>query len=103
MSETPMAWLRRREAPPELLRKRLEGALLRSDGDGPVPEALAGAGARALSRAMAGPGRARETGLALLDADAFVTYACEAAADGADADVASSLDAVLRRVLAAAP
>lgn len=103
MSDALVAWLHRREAPPELLRKRLEGALLRSDGDGSAPEALAGAGARALSRAVARPGRVRETGLTLLDADALVTYACEAAADGVDADVASSLDAVLRRVLAAAP
>jgi len=49
------------------------------DGDVPVSEELARAAGLALERALARPGRIRESAFDLLAADALFTWACEAA------------------------
>lgn len=75
--ETLESWLRGRAPPipapflPHLL----------EEGDGPLGSmGLTDRGTEALSRALERPGRIREAAYFLLAADAFFTYACEAAA-----------------------
>ncbi|HET9949797.1 MAG TPA: hypothetical protein VFQ22_12810 [Longimicrobiales bacterium] len=87
-------WLagRRPPAPPELAEAL---ARVRVDG-GPTAEALARAARERLDAARARPGRVRESAFRLLEADALLTYACEAALESEDPD------AELGRVLAVA-
>ncbi len=64
-------------------------------------EALLEAGIRALQEVLARPGRRREVAFRLLAADAFLTYACEVAADAPD--VEEALLRVLRRTVSLTP
>jgi len=48
--------------------------------------ALAAAGRVRLNEAIARPGRVRESAFTLLEADALLTYACEAALDAEDSE-----------------
>jgi len=94
MSENTLEeWLQGRipSVPAPFLPRLLEG------GKGP-PEGvyLSALGMEALSRALEGPGRNRETAFELLAADAFLTYACEAVAQGADVRV--GLESLLERL-----
>jgi hypothetical protein len=78
-----LAWLRaRRPAPPDRLGQRMEAALSTTDvAHGDVVRALGDAAFDCLASSLAiGPGRA--AALDLLAADALLTYAWEAAADG---------------------
>lgn len=59
-------------------------------------DGLTQAGARRLADALERPGRVRESAFRLLEADALLTYACEAALEADDPERA------LQRVLAAA-
>ena len=91
-----LAWLEaRRPAPPDILRPSLAAAV--TDADLPLPEHLALVGQRLLARVAERPAGGRELALDLLAADAFVTYAFEAQAEG---DVAG-LAALAARVGAA--
>jgi hypothetical protein len=88
------AWLEERSprVPPAFLPLLLEDA-------GPVganPEGLTELGERALLRSLETPGRKRPAAFHLLAGDAFVTYACELLADGADVGV--RLGALLERL-----
>lgn len=93
------AWLRGRSpSPPEPLLR----LLLEEGGDGPVVgSVLADRGVTAFLRALAAPGRVRRSALHLLAGDAFLTYACELAAQAAD--VEGELKAVLARVAEGLP
>lgn len=63
-------------------------------GDGPAHTAgLLRRGVETLDRALRDPGRNRESAFRLLSADAFLTYACEAAVQ--EEDAADSLKRVL--------
>src|SRR5207247_1333976 len=74
-----LAWLNeRRPAPPPGLRAHLEAAVV--DAPDPLPEHLARLGSDLLARVARHPAGGREVALDLLAADAFVTYAFEAAA-----------------------
>jgi hypothetical protein len=78
-----LSWLRAREQqPPDPLARRIEAALHDLDGAGDdVPRALGDAAFACLHASLAaGPSRA--AALDLLAADALLTYAWEAAADG---------------------
>jgi hypothetical protein len=55
--------------------------------------AAAGDGIR---RALARPGRVRESALSLLAADAWITYACEAALD--EGDAVAALRSITKRI-----
>jgi hypothetical protein len=80
---TTLSWLRaRRPAPPERLIRRMEAALTGVEANGAdLAGELGEAAVVCLRGALAaGPGRA--AALDLLAADALLTYACEAAADG---------------------
>ena len=86
------AWLDgRRPEPPEDLRRRVEEALASARAasgersDETDARVLIEAGRERLERAMARPGRVRESAFELLVADALVTYACEAALESDDA------------------
>lgn len=82
------AWLRARSpAPPEDLRLRIEGAVDPLAARHAV-EVLARAAGESLESAVARPGRVRESALHLLVADALVTYACEAALEADQPEVA---------------
>jgi hypothetical protein len=86
------AWLaRRRPEPPE----DLGSALASRESSGPAVRALAEAGKERLDEARARPGRVREAAFRLLEADALLTYACEAALESEDPE------AELRRILSA--
>jgi hypothetical protein len=79
-------WLRAHEAgvPPALV-KRLRAALVaRVDGNVPVPDAMVTAAATLLTGVLAARPMSRAHALDLLGADAFATYAFEAAADEPD-------------------
>lgn len=86
------AWLAARTpAPPRDLAEAL-----RPLADGPsLHGVLADAGLGRLQQARARPGRVRDSAFRLLEADALLTYACEAALESDDPEAA------LRRVLAA--
>jgi len=89
-------WLRtRRPEPPLDLAPWLEDVTV----EGPLDQVLISAGRSALERAMASPGRVRETAFDLLAADALLTYACEAAleADDPEAALLRTLEAGSRR------
>jgi hypothetical protein len=64
------------------------------DGSTSVVEGLARAGSDRLADALARPGRVRESAFRLLEADALLTYACEAALESEDPE------AELGRILA---
>ena len=86
-------WLstRRPEPPADLAETlRLEGA------EGSIEVALAAAAGTRLAEARARLGRVRASGFRLLEADALMTYACEAALETEDPEGA------LRRILASA-
>lgn len=82
----------RRPAPPADLaaRVRVEGGIAAFD------VALSDVGCDRLGQARARPGRVRESAFRLLEADALITYACEAALETEDPPGA------LRRILASA-
>jgi len=66
------------------------------------PRCLEDAGAEALARALARPGRNRESAFDLLAGDALLTYACEAQAAG-EGDVGEELAAFIQRLGARFP
>lgn len=84
------AWLAgRKPEPPRDLGRALAG-----DGMvGPATHVLSEAGLKRLNQARARPGRVRESAFRLLEADALLTYACEAALESDDPE------AELRRIL----
>jgi len=87
----PSAWLgSRRPEPPGELADRLGTA------PGTSPDELAEAAVEKLSWVLTRPGRVRESAFLLLEADALLTYACEAALESDDPEAA------LRRILSAA-
>ncbi len=59
-------------------------------------EALCRLSVRDLERTLSRPGRSREGGFHLLAADAFLTYACEAATE--EDDLEGALRTVLERI-----
>jgi hypothetical protein len=76
-----LAWLdARRPAPPANLRERLHAAV--SDSALPLPAHLEQISRELLARVVSQPTGGRELALDLLAADAFITYAFEAQADG---------------------
>ena len=77
----------------------LRGWLAVDDELPPSADGLTGAGLASLDRARVGGRLDRAAAFHLLAADAFLTYACEAAAE--EADVASCLDLILARCAAA--
>lgn len=80
---------RRPASPPDLA-----AALSLKDAGDPLEAALTGAARTRLAEARAQPGRMRASAFRLLEADALITYACEAALDTEDPGGA------LRRILA---
>jgi hypothetical protein len=75
-----LRWLAaRRPEPPPLLRPHLEAAL--ADSAEPLPEQLARSALARLEQVAGGPARGRDVAMALLAADALVTYAFEAQAE----------------------
>lgn len=86
-SHDVLAWLdRRRPAPPQALRERIDQAVTQTTPHAPLPSYLASVGRQLLSRVADRPEGGRELALDLLAADALVTYAFEAQAE---ADVTS--------------
>lgn len=82
MSDRARAWLAMRAgAVPPVLEARLESAIDDAFDDDDLPDELADA-ARSCLRAALAAGDDRDAALHLLAADALITYACEAAADG---------------------
>lgn len=89
------AWLEsRRPAPPAALATYL-GATV-TDTPLPLSEYLALLGQRVLTQVAERPEGGRELALALLAADAFVTYAFEAQAEADVAGIGSLADGVAR-------
>lgn len=93
-------WLASREpSPPGGLRSSLSALTLdddaADDGSG-LPDVLAAAARQRLEEALATPGRVRASAFRLLEADALLTYACEAALEAEDPG------AGLRRLLGSA-
>ncbi|MBT8398065.1 MAG: hypothetical protein HKO65_12645 [Gemmatimonadetes bacterium] len=89
-------WLRERvpEIPAPFLPFLLEGV-----GDGLGLEALASEGEAALNRAVQESGKGREAAFHLLAADAFLTYACEVAAEeSGEEDLPGQLKVLLARL-----
>jgi len=75
------SWLaKRRPVPPAELASAFA---LADEGDSPE-RVLTEAGLRRLAEARGQPGRVRESAFRLLEADALLTYACEAALEGDD-------------------
>jgi hypothetical protein len=91
MSERSTWLAARRPAPPADLAAGLEFAA----SDGALQDELAAEGRARLALALARLGRVRESAFRLLEADALITYACEAALDLDDPEAA------LRRILVA--
>jgi hypothetical protein len=86
------AWLAaRRPAPPSDLAARMDLAPIA----GALQDGLAADGRARLELALARLGRVRESAFRLLEADALITYACEAALELDDPEAA------LRRILVA--
>ena len=84
MTVTPQEWLStRRPVPPPALRARLVEALGPAGGlpSADLGDTLLGAGEALLSKLLRDGRTDRQTALDLLAADAFVTYAFEAASD----------------------
>lgn len=84
MAPTPRSWLASRQpVPPEALIQRLTAVLgARADEEvADLPEAMLSAGEALLSKLLCEGRTDRQTALDLLAADAFVTYAFEAASD----------------------
>jgi hypothetical protein len=79
----------RRPSPPS----DLAAAIAVGDGSGALVDVLAAEGVARLAAARARPGRVRESAFRLLEADALITYACEAALDCEEPEGA------LRRIL----
>lgn len=71
----------------------LGAAVAIADGPGALEDVLAGEGVARLRIARSELGRVRESAFRLLEADALITYACEAALDGENPEDA------LRRIL----
>ena len=78
------AWLATREPPPPTLALRLRIA----GHGGTLSDVFTAAACARLAEARARPGRVRESAFRLLEADALVTYACEAALDAEDSESA---------------
>jgi hypothetical protein len=79
------SWLaERRPEPPD----GLAGALRPVPASGSRADGLTEAGMARLDEARARPGRVRESAFRLLEADALLTYACEAALETEDPDAA---------------
>lgn len=98
MSQSAAQWFSTRTpAVPRTLGEAMERELSAAADESRVFATLAAAGCRALERAVERTGRRPETALDLLVADAFLTYACEAAAVEAE-DVVAALTAVLAGV-----
>jgi len=93
VSRDSRVWLAGREPAPPL---ELQEWLALPDDDLPLVDALAEAGRVCLERAQRRPGRDREAAFHLLAADAFFTYACEAATE--TEDVEAALRGVLSRI-----
>ncbi|MFC1575141.1 hypothetical protein ACFL5A_00650, partial [Gemmatimonadota bacterium] len=93
--ETLEGWLRDRVPPvPETFLP----SLLREVPENPAgPGELAQRGETALSRALASPGRNRDSAFHLLVGDAYLTYACEAMARSED-EVGPALESYLRQL-----
>jgi hypothetical protein len=90
-----LAWLEsRRPAPPAALAAYLAGAV--TDTTLPLAEHLALTGQRVLTHVAERPEGRRELALALLAADAFVTYAFEAQAEADVTHIAALADDVAR-------
>ncbi len=87
-------WLGERTPP---MPHELEGWIFPalSSGDTLVGS-LVESGAQELTKALAASGRVRESAFHLLAADALITYACEAAADEGDPEVA--LESIITRL-----
>lgn len=95
---TLAVWLdRHTAAAPPALRRRVREYALAESSDGPVAEALARAGSRALDQVAAHPGD-RSVALDLLAADALITLALLAQAETTPAE----LDAFATSLLKAA-
>jgi hypothetical protein len=86
------AWLAERDPPPP---PDLAEALEPEIGGLSLEASLTEAGLSRLDQALTRPGRIRESAFRLLEADALLTYACEAALDAEDPQGA------LRRILSA--
>jgi hypothetical protein len=87
-------WLDKRlPTVPDVLRRWIS---FTDEGSPDLVPALTSAGVAALQRAVRLPGRNREAAFHLLAADALITYACEAAADGER--VENRLSWILERV-----
>jgi len=94
---TPREWLSARVPPPP---PPLAAWLEAHEPAGPAgPAVLSRAGLAALDRVRARPGRVRDSAFELLGADAFLTYACEAALELEDP--LAVLDALTARVAVA--
>jgi hypothetical protein len=94
--EQLVSWLRGRlpSIPEPFLPFLLEGdEEVSGEGAEPTAMALAGRGMEDLAAAIARPGRDREAAFRLLSADAFLTYACEAATE--EEDVRAGLERIL--------
>lgn len=94
-------WLSEREGavPDEFLpwlREDASDAEGQGSEAGTVGRALEARGIEALRRAMASPGRIRESAFRLLTADAYLTWSAEALLDRPDPEAA--LEALVRRV-----
>jgi len=97
-----LAWLAAREpAAPALLTGRLAEVARELPADrlgGTMTEAMSELGQYALDRSLGRGDTGNEVALDLLAADAFVTYACEAAAEE-DADVRRAVTNLLGRLV----
>lgn len=93
MTATTTAWLAERTPVPPRAFSRWKEAP--ESGEGRVAD-LVRAGVMALREARSQPGRRRETAFLLLEADGFLTYACEAAAE--EDDPARVLEGILLAV-----
>ncbi len=91
-----LAWLAtRRPSPPAALRAQIEQAVRTvNDSKLPLPAHLADVGRRLLSKVASRPEGGRELALDLLAADAFITYAFEAQAEGDVGGVAQLAEGV---------
>lgn len=96
-----LSWLEVEENRPDEDRPDEEGDPAYPDGGDvhDVGRSLERRGVESLRRAMAGPGRNRDSAFHLLAADAYLTWSAEALLESSDPE--SALRALLRRVAAA--